>query len=110
MLAEANPAPIALPGVHGKSVRLNIETLWSRNITLTTRLVDTVTIPMLMKMVGSGRVKPRQLITSLRARRHNGRLRRLQQRDARAGAEGHHHQRMRREGMSDTTYLTMLAC
>ena len=54
---------LANVGVHGKSVRLNIETLWSRNITLTTRLVDTVTIPMLMKMVGSGRVKPRQLIT-----------------------------------------------
>jgi alcohol dehydrogenase len=54
---------VANVGVHGKSVTLNIETLWSHNITLTTRLVDTVTIPMLMKMVASGRVKPRELIT-----------------------------------------------
>ena len=54
---------MAKVGVHGKAVRLNIETLWSHIITLTTRLVDTVTIPILIEMVASGRVKPRELIT-----------------------------------------------
>ena len=50
-------------GVHGKPVQLNIDKLWSHNITLTTRLVDTVTTPMLLKTVGSGKLQPKQLIT-----------------------------------------------
>ncbi|MDD5367795.1 MAG: zinc-dependent alcohol dehydrogenase family protein [Anaerolineaceae bacterium] len=54
---------IAVVGVHGKPVHLNLERLWSHNITLTTRLVDTVTTPMLLKMVGSGRIHPKELIT-----------------------------------------------
>ena len=54
---------VANIGVHGKPVQLEMQKLWSQNITLTTRLVDTVTIPMLMKMVASGRVKPQELIT-----------------------------------------------
>jgi alcohol dehydrogenase len=54
---------IANIGVHGKPVQLNLDKLWDHNITLTTRLVDTVTIPMLMKIVTSGKVRPKQLIT-----------------------------------------------
>jgi alcohol dehydrogenase len=54
---------IANIGVHGKPVQLNIDKLWSHNITITTRLVDTVTTPMLLKAVMSGRVHPDQLIT-----------------------------------------------
>jgi len=54
---------IANIGVHGKPVQLNLDKLWSHNITLTTRLVDTVTIPMMMKTVAAGKVQPRQLIT-----------------------------------------------
>ena len=54
---------IANIGVHGKPVQLNLDKLWSHNIALTTRLVDTVTTPLLMKMVASGRLQPRQLIT-----------------------------------------------
>ena len=54
---------IANIGVHGKPVQLNIDKLWSHNITLTTRLVDTVTTPMLLKTVMSGRIQPAQLIT-----------------------------------------------
>jgi alcohol dehydrogenase len=50
-------------GVHGKSVTLKLEKLWDRNVTLTTRLVDTVTTPMLLKAVLAGRLKPRPLIT-----------------------------------------------
>jgi alcohol dehydrogenase len=54
---------IANVGVHGSGVTLNLEKLWDRNITLTTRLVDTVTTPMLMKSVLSGKLQPRKLIT-----------------------------------------------
>lgn len=54
---------IANIGVHGKPVQLNLDKLWSHNITLTTRLVDTVTTPMLLKTVLSGKVQPKQLIT-----------------------------------------------
>lgn len=54
---------IANIGVHGKSVELHLEKLWSRTITITTRLVDTVTIPMLLKTVLSGKLQPEKLIT-----------------------------------------------
>jgi alcohol dehydrogenase len=54
---------IANIGVHGKPVQLNLDKLWDRNITITTRLVDTVTIPMLMKTVTARKIKPKQLIT-----------------------------------------------
>jgi alcohol dehydrogenase len=54
---------IANVGVHGKSVSLKLEKLWAHNITLTTRLVDTVTTPMLLKNVAAGRLQPKQLIT-----------------------------------------------
>jgi alcohol dehydrogenase len=54
---------IANVGVHGKSVELHMEKLWDRNISLTTRLVDTVTTPMLLKVVRSGKLQPSQLVT-----------------------------------------------
>jgi alcohol dehydrogenase len=54
---------IANIGVHGKSVQLHLETLWAHNITITTRLVDTVTTPMLLKTVQSKKLNPNQLIT-----------------------------------------------
>ena len=54
---------IANVGVHGKAVQLNLDKLWAHNITLTTRLVDTVTTPMLLKTVASGKLQPAQLIT-----------------------------------------------
>lgn len=54
---------IANVGVHGTSVELRLQTLWSHNITLTTRLVDTVTTPMLLKVVQSGRLQPQKLVT-----------------------------------------------
>jgi alcohol dehydrogenase len=54
---------VAVVGVHGTSVDLKIEKLWIHNITMTTGLVDTYTIPMLMKTVGSGELEPEQLIT-----------------------------------------------
>ncbi len=54
---------IANIGVHGKSVELHLERLWSQNITLTTRLVDTATTAMLLKTVLSKSLRPEQLIT-----------------------------------------------
>jgi alcohol dehydrogenase len=54
---------IANVGVHGKPVELRLEKLWDRNITITTRLVDTVTTPMLLKVVRSGKLQPKQLVT-----------------------------------------------
>lgn len=54
---------IANIGVHGKSVVLHLETLWSKNISITTRLVDTITTPLLLRTVQSKKIDPRQLIT-----------------------------------------------
>ena len=54
---------IANVGVHGKPVELRLERLWDRNISITTRLVDTVTTPMLLKVVRSGKLQPAQLVT-----------------------------------------------
>ena len=54
---------IANVGVHGKPVSLELERLWAHNITLTTRLVDTVSTPMLLKLVQSGRLQPQKLVT-----------------------------------------------
>jgi alcohol dehydrogenase len=54
---------IANVGVHGIKVDLHLERLWDRNITITTRLVDTVTTPMLLKTVQSRKLDPRLLIT-----------------------------------------------
>jgi alcohol dehydrogenase len=54
---------IANVGVHGKSVALHLETLWSKNITITTRLVDNITTPLLRKTILSGKLDPRSLIT-----------------------------------------------
>lgn len=54
---------IANIGVHGKSVDLHLEKLWAHNITITTRLVDTVTTPMLLKTVQSRKLNSKQLIT-----------------------------------------------
>jgi alcohol dehydrogenase len=54
---------IANVGVHGKPVELHLEKLWDRNISLTTRLVDTVTTAMLLKVVRSGKLQPGKLVT-----------------------------------------------
>jgi hypothetical protein len=44
-------------------VTLHLEKLWSQNITITTRLVDAVTTPLLLKTVMAGKLKPKQLVT-----------------------------------------------
>jgi alcohol dehydrogenase len=65
-LCQAIIAPggvIANVGVHGVKADLHLEQLWDRNIAITTRLVDTVSTPMLLKTVRSGRLDPGKLIT-----------------------------------------------
>jgi alcohol dehydrogenase len=54
---------IANIGVHGTKVDLHLENLWDRNITITTRLVDAVSTPMLLAVVQSHKIDPTLLIT-----------------------------------------------
>lgn len=54
---------IANIGVHGTKVDLHLEQLWDRNITITTRLVDTVSTSMLLNVVRSRKLDPKLLIT-----------------------------------------------
>lgn len=54
---------IANIGVHGKKADLHLDKLWDRNITITTRLVDTVSTPMLLSSVLSAKIDPKVLIT-----------------------------------------------
>jgi alcohol dehydrogenase len=49
---------VANIGVHGKPVTLHLEKLWSRDVTVTTGLVDTFSIPQLMRLTASGRLDP----------------------------------------------------
>ncbi len=68
-------------GVHGKPVLLHMEKLWDRNATLTTRLVDTVSMPMLIKALHAGNLNPGRLVTSpFPARRHFEGVRHFRQR------------------------------
>ncbi len=50
---------IANIGVHGKKVDLHLDQLWDRNITISTRLVDTVSTPMLLNVLASAQDQPR---------------------------------------------------
>jgi alcohol dehydrogenase len=50
-------------GVHGVKVDLHLEKLWDRNISITTRLVDTVSTPMLLKTLCAHKLDPKPLIT-----------------------------------------------
>ncbi|BBC03898.1 zinc-binding alcohol dehydrogenase (plasmid) [Bradyrhizobium elkanii USDA 61] len=54
---------MANAGVHGVKVDLYLDWLWSENISIATRLVDTVSTPMLLKTVVSHRIEPKLLIT-----------------------------------------------
>jgi alcohol dehydrogenase len=49
---------VANIGVHGHSAQLHLERLWIRDVTITTGLVDTYSIPQLMRLIASGRLDP----------------------------------------------------
>ncbi|MEU6809953.1 alcohol dehydrogenase catalytic domain-containing protein [Streptomyces sp. NPDC046831] len=54
---------VANVGVHGKPATLRLEQLWSRNVTITTGLVDTCSTPTLLRMAATGRLPTSQLVT-----------------------------------------------
>jgi alcohol dehydrogenase len=54
---------VANVGVHGRSATLHLETLWIRDITITTGLVDTFTTPKLLKLIQERRIDPRPFAT-----------------------------------------------
>jgi alcohol dehydrogenase len=49
---------VANIGVHGQSATLHLEKLWIRDVTITTGLVDTFSIPQLMRLISNGRLDP----------------------------------------------------
>jgi alcohol dehydrogenase len=59
----ATGGTIANIGVHGTKVDLHLERLWSKNISITTRLVDTFNTPMLLKAVEAQKINPKLLIS-----------------------------------------------
>jgi alcohol dehydrogenase len=54
---------VANVGVHGRPVTLHLEDLWSRNVTITTGLVDTYSTPTLLRMAAAGRLPTSTLVT-----------------------------------------------
>jgi alcohol dehydrogenase len=54
---------IANIGVHGVPVELPLQTMWIQNVKLTMGLVDTSSVPTLLKMVASGRIPSEKMGT-----------------------------------------------
>ncbi|MFL6138717.1 MAG: zinc-dependent alcohol dehydrogenase family protein [Frankiaceae bacterium] len=54
---------VANIGVHGKPATLHLESLWIRDITMTTGLVDTSTTPRLLTMLASGQLDIGEIVT-----------------------------------------------
>lgn len=54
---------VANIGVHGKPALLHLETLWTRNITITAGLVNTSSTPMLLDLVHSGKLDTSRFVT-----------------------------------------------
>ena len=54
---------VANVGVHGAPATLHLEDLWIRNVTITTGLVDTYSMPTLIRLVKCGQLDMAPLIT-----------------------------------------------
>jgi alcohol dehydrogenase len=54
---------VANVGVHGKPATLHLEKLWIRDVTITTGLVDSYSIPQLLSLIMGGRMDPTVLAT-----------------------------------------------
>lgn len=54
---------VANVGVHGKPATLHLETLWIRNVTITTGLVDTFTTPRLLRLLARGQLEVSSFLT-----------------------------------------------
>ncbi len=54
---------VANIGVHGAPATLHLETLWIKNVTITTGLVDTSTTPRLLRLLSEHHLDPTPIIT-----------------------------------------------
>lgn len=54
---------VANVGVHGAPATLHLETLWIKDVTITTGLVDTRTTPLLLRLLGEGKLDVSSLCT-----------------------------------------------
>ncbi len=54
---------VANVGVHGKAVTLHLESLWIKDVTITTGLVDTYSIPTLLRLISAGKIDPVRFTT-----------------------------------------------
>jgi alcohol dehydrogenase len=54
---------VANIGVHGASATLHLESLWIKDVTITTGLVDTSTTPTLLRLLAEGQIDPSPIIT-----------------------------------------------
>ena len=54
---------VANVGVHGRPATLHLESLWIKNVTITTGLVDTFSTATLLKTVAAGRIDPTRFTT-----------------------------------------------
>jgi alcohol dehydrogenase len=54
---------VANIGVHGAPATLHLETLWIKNVTITTGLVDTSTTPRLLRLLAEHHLDPTPIIT-----------------------------------------------
>ena len=54
---------VANIGVHGAPATLHLEQIWSKNLTITTGLVDTFSTPTLIGLVASGRLDTTPMVT-----------------------------------------------
>jgi alcohol dehydrogenase len=54
---------VANVGVHGQAATLHLETLWIRDVTITTGLVDTRTTPLLLRLLSEGMLDVGSLCT-----------------------------------------------
>ncbi len=54
---------VANIGVHGKPVTLHLERLWTRDVTITTGLVDTYSTPTLLRLLTSGQINAERFVT-----------------------------------------------
>lgn len=54
---------VANVGVHGKSVELDLQDLWIKDVSITTGLVSATTTPMLLKLVAQGKLSPEKFVT-----------------------------------------------
>jgi len=54
---------VANIGVHGAPATLHLETLWIKDVTITTGLVDTRTTPTLLRLLAEGQIDPTAIVT-----------------------------------------------